>query len=207
MHKPEEVTHAIAVLGYQLNPDGTLKPGLKRRLNRAVQLHREGVVIITCGWYPLKELELSRYVEAELMEWYLRDTYGNEPWFQSLVIMRESESTSVPENLLFTQMGFCNLQQLTVVAGNGFVDRASFFASKIFLPEVEVRLHPCDDGIGDPEHQQRLLGDAMCTLENYGQLIGWRDTDGRLRSNWDELRRAHHGCPYYGQLHPMTKII
>lgn len=197
----EQVTQAIVVLGYMLNPDGTMKVGLIHRLDTAAELYNEGVapVIITSGWYAIDVPELSQYYEALIMRHYLHQVHGSD-----MVVMCESDSTSVPENLLFTRERFVNLQQITIVAGERFIDRVAYFAHLIFAGRAEVNVHACVDNAGDLTKQRLLIGDAICTLKNrtIDDLLLPPAPDGRLRSRWNEWRLEHHNCPYWGSLHP-----
>jgi hypothetical protein len=205
VYTPEQVTRAIVVLGFQLNDDGTLKPGLMKRLDAAIELyHQNAVPIIVSGWFAINIPTLSQYYEALLMKQYLHETYGD-----NLPVFMEPDSKSVPENILFTRIRFPSLTEFTVVAGKEFADRAAFFAHMIFAESAHATIYPCDDGTSDPAHQRRLLGDAMCTLKDmtpgdlsYLQPV-WT-AEGRLDSAWNGFRTAHHECEYWKrkELHP-----
>jgi hypothetical protein len=175
----------------------------------AIQLFRQGVapVIIVCGWRPLKRQDLGRYCESEVMEQYLLTKYGKETWAKDLVVLRESDSTSVPDNLVFVRYNFPSLRRVVIVVGNKVVPRIEFFAYKVFGNSVDVSVQGCDDKISDEATERRLLSDAICTLQNMvpgdiSYLLLPPGEDGRLRSRWDELRIKHHDCPYWGKLHP-----
>jgi len=207
---PEEVTHAIAVHGCQLSDNGTITHALEVRLDTAFQLFLQGVapVIIVCGWRPLKRLDLAQYCEAEVMEQYLNDKYGQHPAFQWLTILKEQDSTSVPENLVFVRDRFYNLQYVVIVVGEKVVPRIQFFSWKIFGSSTTVDCYGCDDGVSNDAIERKLLGDAWCTLKemdpgDLSYLLLDPGPDGRRRSRWDELRIAHHECPNYKRgFHP-----
>lgn len=209
MDDPRRVKRAIAVHGCQLSDNGTITHALKVRLDTAVKLYLEGraSTIIVCGWRPLKREDLARYCESEVMERYLRATYGNEPWFNKLTIMRESDSTSVPENLVFVRHRFPNLRHVTIVVGENVVERIRFFGQKVFGDSAKVVCVGCNDGVGNRAGERKLIGDAWCTLKEMAPgdldfLLLPPGPDGRMRSRWDELRIAHHDCEFYGGLHP-----
>jgi hypothetical protein len=200
---PEQVTKAIVVLGFQLNPDGTMTASLARRLDYAVQLYQQGVapVIIVSGWYAIDIPELSQYCEAEVMQSYLYHTYGITATF------KEPDSKSIPENLLFTRVRFPNLQELVVITGELSVERTGYLAWMIFGNHAQVACHSIADGAGNPERQSQLVGDAKCTLQrmtagDISFLLLPPSADGRLQSKWDVLRTAHHVCPYWRKMHP-----
>ncbi|HEU5121348.1 MAG TPA: hypothetical protein VFT59_00750, partial [Candidatus Saccharimonadales bacterium] len=117
------------------------------------------------------------------------------------------DSVSMPENLLFTRVKFPNIEHITIVAGEHSAERACFFAEMFFAGRAQIACHACADGIGDPERELRLLGDAKCTLQDMTAgdvsfLLRPPSPEGRLQSRWNELRFAHHDCPYWGELHP-----
>jgi len=212
------VTRAIAVHGCQLSNNGKIAHALEVRLDTAFQLYLQGVAstIIVCGWYPLKREDLARYCEAELMEAYLRQVYGNHPAFSGLTILLEKDSTSVPENLVFVRDRFPNLQEVTIIVGEKVVPRIEYFSWMVFNGFARVHCYGCNDGVSSDELEHKLIGDAKCTLS--GALLGDEgmtpgdisylllppDANGRRRSRWDELRIAHHECPWYkAGYHPM----
>lgn len=67
---------ALIVLGYTLNPDQSLHPVLKTRLDKCLEVYKPGLQIIVCGKGKPKaflERDSAEKTEAEAMHSYLLD--------------------------------------------------------------------------------------------------------------------------------------
>lgn len=206
MYTSATVVRAIAVHGCQLSDKGKITRALKVRLNKAIRLYDAGLapVIIVCGWRPLKREDLGVYCEADVMEEYIRDKRTREG--KSVIpVLKEQYSTSVPENLVFVRKQFPNLRFIHIVVGRKVVKRIAYFSHMVFKGNAKVSCHGCNDGIGNRLQERKLTADAKCTLKDmtpgdWGYLfVGY--VCGRPQSRWDELRIAHHDCPYYNGQH------
>ena len=207
MYTSATVVRAIAVHGCQLSEKGTITRALKVRLNKAIRLYDAGLapVIIVCGWRPLKREDLGVYCEADVMEEYIHAKRIREGK-SAIPVLKERNSTSVPENLVFVREQFPNLQTIHIVVGERVVKRIAFFAHMVFKGNAKFSVHGCNDGVGERTQEMKLIADAKCTLKmmtpgNWRYLFaGYKD--GRPQSRWDEFRIAHHKCPYYNGHHP-----
>lgn len=207
MYTSATVVRAIAVHGCQLSDNGAITRALKVRLNKAIRLYDAGLapVIIVCGWRPLKREDLGAYCEADVMENYIHTKRIREGK-SAIPVLKERNSTSVPENLVFVREQFPKLKVIHIVVGKKVVKRIEYFAYMVFKGNAKVTCHGCNDGVGDQKQEKKLIADAKCTLK--GMTPGnWRYLfagykDGRPQSHWDKFRRAHHKCPYYNGQHP-----
>lgn len=201
------VVRAIAVHGCQLSDKGEITPALRARLDKAIQLYDAGLApaIIVCGWRPLKREDLGAYCEADVMEEYIRAKRIREGK-SAILVLKERNSTSVPENLVFVRKQFPKLRVIHIVVGEKVVKRIAYFAYMVFKGNAKFSVHGCNDGVGTQEQEEKLIADAKCTLKK--MIPGrWRYLfagykDGRPQSHWDKLRIAHHKCPYYNGQHP-----
>lgn len=199
VYTPETVTAAIAVHGCQLSNNGRITRALKVRLDTAVRLYRKGKasVIIVCGFHPLKREDLAKYCEADAMEEYILRKYGD-----SIPVLKERFSTSVPENLVFVRLHFPKLTTIHIVVGKNVVERIKYFGYMVFTGNCEVTYWGCNDGIGDVTLERRLIRDARCTLKHmkpgdWRYLLDTPDSRGNPRSHWNAMRLAHHHCPIH----------
>lgn len=201
---------AILVPGNQLSGNGQMAEALKKRLDAAVRRFRQGQeeAIITAGWYALKHPELKKFCEAAVMASYIHEKYGAD-----ILVLEERDSLTLPENLLFARARYPSVTQWHIVISKKMAPRVQYFA-EMFLTDattgrLDVSYTLTNDGVGNP-YESRLLGDAKCMLSSvkgigpgkYELLLLDSDKEGRLRSRWDELRIAHHKCPYYRSDHP-----
>ncbi|HET6747356.1 MAG TPA: YdcF family protein [Candidatus Saccharimonadales bacterium] len=197
-----DVENAILLLGHMPDHQGRIQEGTKIRVKCAARLYCEGVapVVIPSGWYMPKDDTLRKFREAYIMERYLHEAFGND-----IKTICEPYSTSVPENLLFTQALFPNLRKLAVVTGELFEERTRLLADMVFDGEVEVAIYTCSDGLSTVANEQRLKRNLECMLGNIAPgnlkiLMADPDSEGNLRSGWTAMNEKHkHTCT----LHPV----
>jgi hypothetical protein len=201
---------AILIPGNQLSDSGKISESLKRRLDIAVARFHQGneEVMITTGWYALKHPELKRFCEARAMASYIHEKHG-----AAIPVLEEPDSLTLPENLLFARARYPSVSRWHIVISEKMAPRVQYFA-QMFLTNaatgaLDVTYTLTSDGLGN-KWEDRLLSDAKCMLGSvegmapgrYELLLTDQDGEGRLRSRWDELRLAHHNCPYYRTDHP-----
>jgi hypothetical protein len=172
---------------------GRIQEGVKIRVECAAKLYRQKVapVVIPSGWYMPKDDKLRKFREAHIMERYLHETFGKD-----IETICEPYSTSVPENLLFTQAMFSNLRKLTIVTGQLFEERTSFLAYMVFGAEVQVTIQTCADGLSNVANEKRLKRNLECMLGdmtpgNLKSLMIAPDSEGNLRSGWSVMNEEH----------------
>lgn len=101
---PDDNSLCIVVLGFQLNPDGSMQNELKGRCDVAVQLAKKypnALIACTGGGTAAKNPNVT---EAESMKAYITEKYGSEIGNRVIV---ENKSKSTVQNAQFTYAILC----------------------------------------------------------------------------------------------------
>lgn len=98
---------AILVLGYKVNDDGNLSPTLKSRVDKGIELYKQGLakyLIFTGGAVA------NKFTEAEAMK-----QYAIEKGINNNVLFAETESQNTIENIYFSNTIFKSLAAKKVI--------------------------------------------------------------------------------------------
>lgn len=202
---PTYQADVVVVFGTMLREDGKFPQHVYQQLDWAIELLQAGVAprIAVCGSHAMKVGLRGLLPECDVAAQYLQESQSSRRWS----IHKVTNATNTPENWLFLkillleQLGL-TLPRIKMVTLLPLLPRITFFGRRIFGVEAELSFDaipwPSDEFSGE----KRLLADARCTLASMepGDHTFLLYPDGSSR--WNELRLAHHACPYYGGIHP-----
>jgi uncharacterized SAM-binding protein YcdF (DUF218 family) len=142
--------HAIVVLGYSLNPDGTPHPLLTTRLMKAQSLYKSGVPIIVSGKMPPAQLSPNRYekiTEAAAMKDFLVEKGINEE-----DIFMEEFSCTTFANAFYTRvihLNTMNIETASIVSNDFHMPLVRYCFNLVFGRDVQLEfIHASNEGLG-----------------------------------------------------------
>jgi len=142
--------HAIVVLGYSLNPDGTLHPLLTTRLMKAQSLYKSGVPIIVSGKMLPLQLNPNRcekVTEAAAMKDFLIEEGVNED-----DIFVEEFSCTTLANAFYTRiihLNPMNIETAYIVSNDFHMPLVKYCFNLVFGRDVQLEfIHASNEGLG-----------------------------------------------------------
>ena len=138
----------IVCLGYRLEPDGSISPILKNRLEDTARLCKENInsTLLLMGGFSYHEAEKFKFSESALMNEFLEKNFAKE--IEGIKIITEENTTSTVEQICylkkFMQQEQLNFYDLIVVSSRFFGDRVKLYVEYIFGTNAEIKFIESD---------------------------------------------------------------
>jgi len=177
------MSDVIIVLGRGIKEDGSLPLDPRSRVEKAVQLYRQGVapLIIMSGAWTYHFAIQPKWSEATAMK-----KYAIELGVPASAIIEESKSMDTIGNVYFTKQQICELakksedgrfKNITVVASDEHMPRIHYLFEKIYGPVYRFDFVVSDRVIDDASYAKELQHEQNSMTITHQWLDGMRDGD------------------------------